>query len=499
MVILASAILTKSGKTLLSRQFVELNKSRIEGLLSAFPKLLGSEKQHTFVETDNVRYLYHPLESLYVLLVTNKTSNILEDLETLHLLAKVVPDYSKSLEEKDILKSAFDIIFAFDEAIAMGYKERVSLQQIKHFTTMLSHDEERFKQEEKSKIIRTKREAERQRKVIEKKKLEDKRMMSGMGGGGYDERHVTNTSFTPTATKQAPDPVIERKTESPRPEPKGRGMQLGKKKEAVYSKVLKEENVPETTENQIPSSTPVPERHGNVHISIMETIALIAQNDGGLQSMEVKGELIITTFDQSFGKVQVHVSQGDNKQYQFKTHPNLNKNLFTEENILALRDQRSYPVSTPSSVLKWRFATTDEKSIPLIINCWPSASGSQVSVPIEYEKTCEFDLNDVTITIPIPGGSPVVGEVAGSTEFDSKKGLLYWRIPVIDKSNKSGSLEFTVPNAPKTAFFPISVSFKSNSTFCAIQAVIVKNEEAEGKTVDFTQESSLTVEQYDIE
>jgi len=88
MVILAAAVTTKNGKALLSRQFVDISRVRIEGLLAAFPKLMGSEKQHTFIETDTVRYLYQPLETLYILLVTNKSSNILEDLETLHLLAK---------------------------------------------------------------------------------------------------------------------------------------------------------------------------------------------------------------------------------------------------------------------------------------------------------------------------------------------------------------------------------------------------------------------------
>ena len=51
---------------------------------------MGSGKQHTFIETESIRYVYQPLENLYMLLLTNKSSNILEDLETLHLLAKIV-------------------------------------------------------------------------------------------------------------------------------------------------------------------------------------------------------------------------------------------------------------------------------------------------------------------------------------------------------------------------------------------------------------------------
>lgn len=140
-VILAASICTRGGKAVLSRQFREVARSRIEGLLASFPKLADSGTQHTTVEQDNVRYVYQPLDELYMILVTNRQSNILQDIDSLHLFAQVVTSVCKSLDEREILRNAFELLSAFDELVTLGYRENLSLAQIKTFLEMESHEE----------------------------------------------------------------------------------------------------------------------------------------------------------------------------------------------------------------------------------------------------------------------------------------------------------------------------------------------------------------------
>ena len=109
--------------------------------MAAFPKLADSGTEHTTVEQDNVRYVYQPLDELYMVLITNRQSNILQDINSLHLFAQVVSTICKSLDEREILRNAYELLSAFDEVVTLGYRENLSIAQIKTFLEMESHEE----------------------------------------------------------------------------------------------------------------------------------------------------------------------------------------------------------------------------------------------------------------------------------------------------------------------------------------------------------------------
>jgi hypothetical protein len=67
----------------------------------------------------------------------------------------------------------------------------------------------------------------------------------------------------------------------------------------------------------------------------------------------------------------LQVQTGDNQAVSFKTHPNMNKELFANEYILGLKDpNRPFPTGQASDaagvgLLKWRMQSTDESIVPL--------------------------------------------------------------------------------------------------------------------------------------
>lgn len=510
MVLIAAAVCTKAGKTIVSRQFVEMTKARIEGLLSAFPKLMSTGKQHTFVETESVRYVYQPLEKLYMLLITTKASNILEDLETLRLFSRVIPEYCRSMEESEIADNAFNLIFAFDEIVALGYRESVNLAQIRTFVEMDSHEEKVYQavrqtqeREAKNKMREKAKELQRQRMEANKKGVKS----PGFSVGGFGSN--TGYSPAPVVGDTASMPADNKPSFTAIQKPMGttKAMKLGSKSRDVESFVdqLKSEgeNVVTPAVARMAPVAKVPATIHNtedVHLRQEEHLTLIVGRDGGLHNFELHGLVTLRIADEKWGRIRVQLDNRDRRGIQLQTHPNVDKELFKSKSQIGLKNAtKPFPLNTDVGVLKWRFQAQDESCIPLSINCWPSENGQGgCDVNIEYELEHEhMELNDVCITIPLPmGSSPVVNECDGEYTHDPRKNVLLWMLPIIDINNKSGSMEFSATAMPGD-FFPLHINFVSKKSYADLSVTQVVHVD-DDSPVKFSVETVFFAEKYEI-
>lgn len=129
------------------------------------------------------------------------------------------------MEEKDISENAFNLIFAFDEIVALGYRESVTLSQIKTFVEMDSHEEKVYlavrqtqEREAKQKMREKAKELQRQRLEATKRGISLGRgsgSASGQSYGGGSSSTFTGISSSTTVStpavginEPAPSPIM---------------------------------------------------------------------------------------------------------------------------------------------------------------------------------------------------------------------------------------------------------------------------------------------------
>ncbi|KAJ7066630.1 hypothetical protein C8F01DRAFT_1124033 [Mycena amicta] len=514
MVVLAASICTKAGKAVISRQFLDMSRTRIESLLASFPKLLPppSSTQHTLIETPDVRYVYQPLEDLYILLITNKASNILQDIDTLHLLARVVSDMCRSAAESEVATRAFELLGAFDEVVGMGYREgSVGLVQVRNALEMESHEEKIQEIIARNKEAEAKEELKRRAKQLELQRREQQRRTAGASGfsssgygGGITGYSPVPSSYNPPTPPASSISNLSSTATTRAPAFKGAGMKLGSKKtkQAELIDALGGDYVSSgiglPSEPPTPSVAVAPEHvsaakgRGNlpevepesIHISITEQITCSLLRDGGLEKdIELKGDMNLLISDAANTRVSLTMLPTNDSNLlaaglQFKQHPQVAKFDMkasrSEAKKITLRDSsKTFPTNQPLAVLKWRYKGNDESAVPLSINCWPTPSNDGTcEVSIEYELENEsVTLYDLEIFIPLPAGSyPTVSSHTGEWSLEPNSHSLAWTTPVCsaDSESRTGSLMFTVGGDDPETFFPVRVAFVGKGSLAGV-------------------------------
>jgi hypothetical protein len=289
----------------------------------------------------------------------------------------------------------------------------------------------------------------------------------------------------PAARTASPAPASSTRT----PPFKGSGMKLGSKKtrqaellDALGSELVSEElSAPSTPPITEPSPAPTNTRSSlpsvtaeSVHIVIKEQIDVSLTREGGVKSMEVKGDMNLQVSDPALAHIKLALPSPTTdfgSDLQFKQHPNVAKFAPGQNRIVALKDpSRAFPVGQALAVLKWRYSGRDESLVPLSINCWPSPSNDGTcEVNIEYELENEnVTLYDVVISIPLPTGSYPSITTQCDYSINPATHSLDWSIPLVSTIERSGTLEFTVGGDDASVFFPVRVSFVGQGSIAGI-------------------------------
>lgn len=255
MTVLAASVVTRSGRPLISRQFHgSFAKARLESLLVSFTKLIPANAEHTTVLSSDgsIRYVYAPVDELYVLLLTPPWSNIIQDLDTLRLLTRIVSETCASAlgmragggaNQAGVLANSFELLSSFDEVISLGYRDKVGIGEVRAAMEMESHEERIQEIIARNKEMEAKEELKRRAKQLE---LQRKDMMrrgqdpyASLGNGTGLSRYDSYTPPVPPplsssfAAAAAYDPDLSAsassRTAPAAPKFKSKGMQLGSK------------------------------------------------------------------------------------------------------------------------------------------------------------------------------------------------------------------------------------------------------------------------------
>ena len=205
-----------------------------------------------------------------------------------------------------------------------------------------------------------------------------------------------------------------------------------------------------------------------IHVTVSEKISAKLSRDGSLKSFEVTGDLQLRISDASLTKVKLDLD-ADVNSAQFRTHPNVDKPLFTSSRAIQLKDpSRGFPTNQSVGVLRWKAnAKGDDASVlPILFTVWVNKGADSYTVTVEYELGAGGSLKEVVVTVPFATSEPSVASFDAVYEVSGDS--LDWNIGVVDEDHQSGSFEFEAQAEDESEFFPMVVRFTKTKPFADV-------------------------------
>lgn len=274
--------------------------------------------------------------------------------------------------------------------------------------------------------------------------------------------------------------------------PKGKGMQLGKKSKTtdMFERVRGEMGhevddsplITPAAASPVAAEAPAPRASTTldrdaIHVLVNETISAKLSREGAVNSLAVSGDLNLRISDPSLTKLKLDLSAQPTHGAQFRTHPNVDRNLFNSSRVIQMSNlARGFPVNQSVGVLRWRATpkTDDTSALPISFTVWVNkGSDGSYTMTVEYELTGGDALKDVSVTIPYATSEPTVSSFDAT--YDVSGDSVEWTIGTVDDENPNGAFEFEAQADDENEFFPMHVRFSKTTPFVNVDVSFLTN------------------------
>ena len=174
-----------------------------------------------------------------------------------------------------------------------------------------------------------------------------------------------------------------------------------------------------------------------INITIDEKIVAVLTKDGDVSKFEVKGEIYLHVNDETKANAEVHLAIGDTKGVSIKPHPELNRGLWTSQQIVTSKQaEGGFPVNVKLEALKYKYATTNAADLPFTTTVWSSKEEKDrrlnvVTIELEFTgANPKFpSVDNLKILIPLGVAKQPQAILASHSLVDRKNGKLPGQLP----------------------------------------------------------------------
>ena len=214
MAALSVVICNKNSRIIFARQFFNITRMDLEEYIVQFSRGVDSCKEITHFESDKIRYIFIPIESLYLILITTKNSNIIEDTEILKLIYRLIQDICGTINSESIVKNAYEIMLGIDDIVSLGYRNSVTLGQIKQYLQMESIEEQEYKRKKREQEEKVKRELAEKGKEFDRQRREKKFNSDAISSSSFNFQEDDKDNEKENKNSENKELVIGKKKEN---------------------------------------------------------------------------------------------------------------------------------------------------------------------------------------------------------------------------------------------------------------------------------------------